>query len=495
MRTKKILAHPWVILLVLSTVLGAYKAATLRCISRDSVLFFEYSRQLGSDPGKAVESYDQHPGFPFLLLAACKGSESLCGELSIAQEVAAGQAVNLVCWIGALCLLFLIFQHFTTAGNALIQTLFVMAIPAYAGNASDVLSDWPALLFAALAFLFCLKGVETLRLRFFLIAGAASGAAYLIRPEGLVFAVATGLYVLLRLAFGTAQKRKLLIGLAILLASASIFVLPYMIYKGAIFPKKNVGTFRETASCTDSRDSRRLISPLYRDPYLPLAAAGLPKPVEGFFRLLEAALNVLFLLTIPWMLILVCKGFLFRRLNEPDLLLLIFTGLWLVLMIWLFTHAGYISGRHILPLVAFTFAWLREGIERLVRWFAQKPKAVQSGIFWFCVIAFAVFAARLVRPDRLDKAYYPEAGTWLREHTPADARLAVFDSRIGFYADRAYVLLPKADFSACDYLIVNIPRKTATSIPQTAQKADTGIARIDEKTEIYQLGGNSLPDQ
>jgi hypothetical protein len=64
-----------------------------------------------------------------------------------------------------------------------------------------------------------------------------------------------------------------------------------------------------------------------------------------------------------------------------------------------------------------------------------------------------------------------------------EATLAVFDIRIGFYAERPWTRLKHEEPSMQDYLIVK--STTETGIPESARRVSTGQAGIDAVIEIY----------
>jgi len=119
----------------------------------------------------------------------------------------------------------------------------------------------------------------------------------------------------------------------------------------------------------------------------------------------------------------------------------------MLLMIWLYCGHGYISGRHTLPLVAFTIFFVPAGLQTLVDWFREKfPKEVEQSAavkadrqFWFLVlliIGISICIPKLLRPTRIKKQGYRDAAQWLAKNTSEKDIIAVSDIRISFYAGR-----------------------------------------------------------
>jgi hypothetical protein len=483
----------------LSLSLGIYKAATLHCISNDSVSFLQFADRLQTAPGETIQSGYQHPGFPAMILLAEQGLHRLSGPLSVHEKIAAGQSVNLLCRTVAICFVFAGFLNFTGRKKAFVMALVVLLIPDYADNGSDVLSDWPNLMFMSIAFFACVKGLSRPSPGWFLLAGVASGLAYWIRPEGLMWVAITAVFGVLQI-LRTSQKGKWLACLGLMILAAGVIVAPYMYYMGAIFPKKNVGTF--SSDPADSVSSPDAGERTVRSPDS-LARKRPPQPnrVRFSFRdkLLQSAwalphfvtqsFNTIFLLSIPLAAIVIRQLATLRRRRKQDQLLALFIGIWLLMMIWLYGQAGYMSGRHLMPMLVFACAWLDQGLLLLALLLWKRRQQVRRNAVILLVICTVIFIPKLVKPIRPEKAVYKQAGRWLSENTPRDARLAVFDNRIGFYAQRTHHRARQYRKLGCRYLILK-PSDQTIKIPSRASVVKTGDPVVDEAMTIYDLRGH-----
>ncbi len=485
MPIKKLIRHPLIFLIILCLGIGIYKIAVMACVSNDTVTFMRFAQGLKTSPGSTINSCDQHPGYPAIICA----SEWILGKLGYNQtlehRIIAAQTATLICRTLAICFLFAIFRFFGNKKEALVSAILVMLIPVYANNGSEVLSDWPNLMLMAIALFFCLRGLRSANHLCFLAAGLASGLAYWIRPEGAVFVVVLGIYTLFHTISST-NRLKLWACLGTMIVAAGLIAGPYMHYKGALFPKKKVGTFSQHIPTQPPCSS---IESIHQQTF----QAGIPgfsiatKPVKAILHFVEELFNTIFGLSIPLLGILLYKMKRFRQLRQQDQFLILFTGLWLVLMIWLHCKHGYMSHRHIMPLVVFGFAWILKGLHGLVLVFGCRRHVLHRNTAIVLGICIAVFVPKLIRPAHADKAVYKQAGLWLKDNTPADATLAVFDNRVGFYAERAYHPLERTATLKQGYVIVKAADESA-ALSETACLVTTGRTHIDKVIWIYAVG-------
>lgn len=477
---------PFLFFIMAAVLLGVYQTATLRCISNDSVTFLEFTDQLYTAPGAAIRAYDQHPGYPALVWFAQKCMGLWTENLTLEQKILSGQLVTGICKIITLAVLYILFGRFAPPKTALIHAFLVLLIPVYAENGCDALSDWPCLMFMATALLLYLDGIRTYKPLNFILSGIASGLAYLIRPEGAFVVIVAGIYFILTLPrksqkWEPALKCLLMMGLA-----AALLAAPYMLYKGSVFPKKVLNSNRnktvqvlQTAPVSQSIKNTAIVQ------RQPVRCGFFPDIFKGLLRFVDKVVNVIYLLIIPTTIAIYFKLRRFARLDAPDQVLAILLVAWFGLLMWLYCYAGYISHRHIMPFVLFSMAWCCKGMTLLARRCTRNTDKRRRFASVFILVAIAIFIPRLIRPAHADKAHYTALGIWLNKNTPQDARLGVFDNRIGFYAQRAYKIRRRP--IEADYFIVRKNSDDALSLPTNAPKLETGIESVDQTIDIYQL--------
>lgn len=487
METDKPAIRPLAILLVAAGLLGIYKLWTSACISNDSVLFLEFAKQLADSPLKAIRTYDQHPGFPWMLYAARQVVQIFCGPIQSAEgNILLGQGVVLLCRLLALAVIYLIFIRLGRRQTAFLNTLFVLLIPKFANHGSDVLSDWPALLFEALSLLLCLKGIASPCFRYFLISGTAAGLAFWIRPEGLIFVPVFWLYILIRsIWFSDNRKKHCLHGLTMTLAALAV-ISPYILIKEAIFPKKNIGRFTQKIIVQEPMPAIENATLLAEISH-PFASAAISRTAEGMVHFLKSAFNLLWLMIVPWGYQAIRTILSFRKNTPVQQFLALFIILWMVLLLGLFVFYGYISNRHLMPLVVFSSGLLWEGIVQTLRPLSRPPCRLRIYVYLFLAAALLPWIVKLLQPLHIKKSVYKQVGLWLEQTVPIDHQLAVVDNRIGFYAQRQYKIASPSALRSAQWAVLSNPPDPSLSIPPTAIPIRTDIPSIDEQIQIFRL--------
>lgn len=475
----------FLLFILIAVLLGIFKSATLRCISNDAVTFLEFTDQLYTAPGKAIRTYDQHPGYPTLVWFTQKCMGLWTENLTLEQQILSGQLVTGLCKIITLVVLYFLFGRFASPKTALLHAFLVLLIPVYAENGGDALSDWPCLMFMAAALLLYLDGIRTDKPLCFILSGIASGLAYLIRPEGAFVVIVAGIYYAFTLLRKSQQRVPALKCLLMMGLTAALFAAPYMIYKGSLLPKKILNSNRnKTVQAQPASPASEAIKTNHTLRQ-PVRCGFLPDIFKGPLRFIDKVANVIYLLIVPIAIALFFKLGRFARLDAHDQVLAVFLVVWFGLLMWLYGYAGYISHRHVMPFVLFSMAWCGKGMALLARRCAADKNTRRRFASVFIIVAIVIFIPKLIRPAHADKAHYTALGLWLNNNIPQDARLGVFDNRIGFYAQRAYKIRRRP--IEADYFIVRKNSDDAVFLPKDAPKLQTGMDSVDQTIDIYQL--------
>ncbi len=475
----------FLLFILVAVLLGIFKSATFRCISNDSVTFLEFTDQLHTAPGEAIRAYDQHPGYPTLVWFVQKGMGLWTDNLTLEQKILSGQLVTGVCKIITLAVLYLLFGRFGPPKTALLHVFLILLIPVYAENGGDALSDWPCLMFTATALLLYLDGIRTDKTRCFILSGIASGLAYLIRPEGAFVVIVAGIYFALIPLRKSQQRIPALKCLLMMGLTAALFAAPYMAYKGSLLPKKILNSNRnKTVQAQPTPPASEAIK---TDDALgqPVRCGFMPDIFKAPLRFIDKLANVIYLLIVPIAIAIFFKLRRFSRLEVNDQVLTIFLVVWFGLLMWLYCYAGYISHRHIMPFVLFSMAWCGKGMALFARRCGSTVDKRRRFASAFIIVAIVIFIPKLFRPAHADKAHYTALGIWLNKNIPQDARLGVFDNRIGFYAQRAYKIRRRP--IEADYFIVRKNSEDAVFLPKNAPILQTGMESVDQAIDIYQL--------
>lgn len=435
--------HP-LILAMVGLGVGLYLICTAVLVSVDGTDYINNARKIPN----SLDTVLPKETFGYSLLIYLCHSLAFPSEEGIESWIYAARIFNLVCWIGACLLLYRIAGRWVGARQSFLGVLTLVLLPKPAWYAADVFRDWPFLLFLIAGMGALLAGCRRGRLSWFGLAGLLSGAAYWIRVEGVQIVMlglmALGVEGIVRT---TGHSRAKLVTAGALLIVGFGLVAGWLIaQQGRVVPDK-----------------------LRFQPEMEASSAGLPgqwqepfPPILAVSRVPEW--NLKWVITTPYVLL---KDI--SRTMTWHFLIIGLVGLWsawrglkgnttarfwivlwggfqIVMLTYLHGTYGYIGRRHVLPLIAALCVVVPEGAERIVSWFQGRGNRTagsskQYNPAWILLgVMIAANLPRLVTPLHGDKQHYRQVSRWLADHTPLDALLMVDDPRIGFYADRRYLL-------------------------------------------------------
>jgi hypothetical protein len=424
------------ILLAVALCIGVYLIITAFLISKDGTTFIRYAQKLSIEPLKIMQNEDQHPGFPWLILAAHRITDLLSEDTSVLRWIICGQSVALIFRLFAVVVLYFLAKRLVGASQSFWAVLILVILPKPAEYGSDALSDWPHLFFLLTGFLLLIIGARNKGWWLFGLAGIAAGAGYLVRPECAQLIVIGCLWLVVQMlkSKNTSDRVKTLSGLVVLLVGFSIIVGPYMKFKGAVFPKKSIvppTTLHDSE--TNSTEAQPISQATRESRFAPLKVAG------AFGRLVSNTGETLMWFFVPALLIGMLKSFRRCEWSEPKTFLVAAIILLNIpVMVWLYCGYGYMADRHTLPMLVIPILYVPAGLSEMARWLNGKYPG-KNERFWFSVLVLAgicVCAPKLFMPIRLEKQGYRAAAEWLKTNTEPGDTVAVPDPRISFYAER-----------------------------------------------------------
>jgi len=381
------------ILLTIALCVGVYLISTTVIIAKDGVTFIEYAKNLESAPIKTMVKEYQHPGYPFLILTAHRIAKIASGGSSLWSWIYCAQAVALIFRLLAVAVFYFVGKEIVGPRFSFLAILVLILLPKPAEYGSDALSDWPHIFFLSIGFLLLVRGAISSRWWVFGFAGLAAGMGYLIRPECAQLIVYGVLWLGLQLFWSkrTISRRKAVVAVGLLLIGFLVTAGPYMRLKGAVFPKKDVGRFASDAQQGEVYEKRNQTGSdsIHAANYASINA------IRALVELLEEVGDTVMWFFVPALLVGIYWYFRERNWREPEkFFITALIALNILLMIWLYCGHGYISGRHTLPLVAFTIFFVPAGLQILVGWFREKfPKEAEQSAametdrqFWFLVL-------------------------------------------------------------------------------------------------------------
>lgn len=459
------------ILVFITSSLGVYLIATTVLIAGDGVFYIEQAQKLSSDPIKVIEAHP--PGYAFLIFVAHKFVSLFSDSSSVCTWIYSAQSVNLLCRVLALVPLYFIGKLLVGSRNSFWALVVLILLPYPAEYGSDVLRDWPHILFLATGFLFLLWGAKQGRLWMFGVVGLAAGFGHIIRPE----CAQLMLYGVLWLLIGLFQskrnmnRRKIVCALFILLIGFVIPIAPYMKVRGRILPRKLKALI--ASSCWLQKEEIQESKIEYLNNVY--AAESLPiNVVKAIGKLIgEISNNLMHFFILPLLLGIHSR---FRKksvsTNVERFIVPVFIVFNIIMMVMLYGGWKYISRRHCMPLVVFTIFYVPVGLHIMSDWLAvrfskRQLEKCQKSQLWFLILfitGLAICAPKLLQPIRADKEAYKTAAQWLKENTQKNDLIAVSDNRISFYAERKRLVYNK-------------------NIPMGAQYAVTVVKNEDEKLD------------
>jgi len=438
-----------VAVVLLAAVLHGISIARSLLPAQDGLKFIRSARQFQNDPWPdVVRDTDQHPLYPALIAAVEPLFARLAGPGPDTWRIAA-QAVAA---LASLLILFPLFGITRTifderiAGIA-IAIYALLPVPAEVGH--DTLSDSLGLLFV----LVCLRwGADALRTsdwRPALAAGLAGGVGYLARPEVILAPAALGLaWVYVRMRAGDSRALIAAGALPAMGLSALVFVGGYALIKGQVTEKL---ALRHAASLGSQQILIRSVPQLLPKGLNDARWDFSPKE-ESDRTLIRHPLRAVRWMVCEWWDEL-CWGFaimaiwgLFRqrfivklcRDRDPGdrggserLVLAVFGVVFALALLRHTAELGYLSGRHLLPLVVISVPWAGAGTFVCLRGLGVKLPWSRRTAWATCILASGLVILTLVvyqlRPSHPTRWGHWASGRWLAEHAgPSDL---VLDTR------------------------------------------------------------------
>ncbi len=450
------------ILLVIALGIGLYLIATTVVITKDGVWYIQQARMFASEPQDVIKGFLPF-GYPFLIFAAHKLVSSLSGSSSLFTWIYSAQSITLLCRLLALIPLYFIGKLLVGSKRSF-QAIFILIILPYPAEfVSDVLREWPHLLFLASGFLFLIWAVKQGKCWMFGAAGLAAGLGHIIRPECGQLLIYGALWIVIRIFSPKPpmSRPKLLCALSVLLIGFAIPAAPYMTARGQLLPQK----LKALISSADHQESGEIQEPETNSDNNIYIASSIPgKIAKAIGELAGAMSEDLMYFFVPALVI----GIYFRfRKQSPAteierFFVPAFVVLNVVMLISLYYSWGYISRRHCFPLVAFTIFYVPIGLEVSAGWLADRfsksrPASDHDRRLWLFILLItgtAICMPKLLRFSGSDKQGYRTAAAWLRENTAQEDLIASPDSRITFYAERKGLIYDAEPTTQAEYVVI-----------------------------------------
>ena len=473
------------ILLSIALVLGAFLILTTVVVSKDSVGYIWRAKWLQQYPDEGSLLYDwraqylldnpnekinptellaERPcGYELLILLSYRIFHVITGNNSIQGWIWAAQGVTLLCKALAVVPLYLIGCLITCRKSSFWGCVILLFLPEPAQWGSDVLREWPYLLFLTLGILSLLYGIRKNRAWPFALTGLFAGVGFLICLQSMQL-VLLGLLILSLLMLKPPNhfiRSKVLIAAFLLIAGFAGPVLVYAYYSGQItnnYLKDYIA--KVLPACNDSA-VEEADTPTTKDSDTAIDRAPGSEVVKGpdttvedtsetevggtlprfAYELYKDAGELLVWFYIPFWVI----GLYLRLRNKADPMVrciiggLILMGTGMILMRYFYKEA-IVTQRWVFPLVALTTFYIYAGIEQVSLW-AERKKApnCQRPEKWsriLVAVGILICLSKCFEPLGADKKSYLEAADWISTNSQQSDWFYTFDKRIPFYAER-----------------------------------------------------------
>ena len=457
------------ILVFITSSLGVYLIATTVLIANDGVFYIERAQKLSSNPTGIIEAHA--PGYVFLIFVAHKFVSLFSDSSSVYTWIYSAQSVNLLCRVLALVPLYFIGKLLVGSRNSFWALVVLILLPYPAEYGSDVLRDWPHILFLATGFLFLLWGAKQGKLWMFGVVGLAAAFGHIIRPECAQLMLYGVLWLLVGLFLPKCNmnRLKLFCALFILLVGFAIPIAPYIKARERFLPRK-----LKALIVSSFWLQKEEIQAEYLNNVSPAKSLTI-NVVKAIGKLIREISNNLMYFFVPALLLGIHSRFRKKSVSTSveRFIVPVFIVFNIIMMVMLYCRWQYISRRHCMPLVVFTIFYVPVGLHIMSDWLAfrfskGKLEKCQKSQLWFFILfitGLAICTPKLLRPIRADKKAYEVAAQWLKENTQKNDLIAVSDERISFYAERKRLVYDR-------------------NIPMGAQYAVTVVKNEDEKLDV-----------
>ena len=134
-----------------------------------------------------------------------------------------------------------------------------------------------------------------------------------------------------------------------------------------------------------------------------------------------------------------------------------------------------------MPLVVFTVFYVPVGLQVLADWLAVRFPGSENNrkshllFFSLLIIGLSICTPKLLRPIRTDKKAYISAAQWLKKNTQKSDIIAVSDKRLGFYAERKWLIYKQDVPVEARYVVTIVKDDNATFDVGTAVRKEFSL--------------------
>jgi hypothetical protein len=445
------------LLVALTVGLRAWQLTHTAVTARDSIGYIRIAWNLehGSWPDVFRHSH-QHPAYSIAIRAMSVPVRQAIPDLARAMQVST-QLVSALASVLLVIPLYFLGRELFAPNIAFWGVLLFQCLPSSGRIMADGLSEPLFLLFAATSLVLALRALRTGWFPGFALAGLASGAAYLTRPEGAFIAAATGLVLLAQqlsvrwrrpwpavLRSGTALSVGLL-----LLAGPFMMVIGGLSLKSSahgVLTNTSADSLRAPWLRSGAEIPTTVTSELFAMWWDKVSAIVAPEGAAarrgwGIRALgLCLAKGLFFVGVVPGLIGLWVFRDRFRLLPGGPVLLLLAAALLLVLY-RVAVLIGYLSDRHLILITMVACFWVVAGTVVMGRWLAawdRRPHAVTAWVTGLLMLLCAGPALKSLPTLHAERTGFREAGRWLAKNAQPGDRVVDPYTWASYYAGRVF---------------------------------------------------------
>lgn len=404
----------------------------------DGLRYIAQAQRWSSGHGLETLRAVDHPIYPMAVALAHKVRG---GEGPVSWQ-AAGQTASVVAGVLLVAPLYLVGLELFGSTAAWLTVVLFLLTPVAGHMLADVLSEGTFLLFWLWGLWATLRFLREGAFGWLPVVIGCAGLSYLTRPEGLLLPAAL---VVSLLAMPLLRSTRLYwprwwAAVGVLLLGPMLFAGPYIAFKGGIGTKPAIARLLGLAprSPNDAVERSR-----------PLAAD--QTQVETYAAAVKAVYQAINEFATPALLVLAVAGLWSWRARARErsrvvLLLSIMVVMALLALVRLHATGGYCTPRHASVLAVLICAAAAEGLGRALgavsipgRWLGQTDTRFTAGpLVWVLVLGCLAVcnAPTILKPLNHSMIGYRQAGDWLAEHVPVQARVADATGWSLFYGER-----------------------------------------------------------
>ncbi|MGN6371028.1 MAG: hypothetical protein ACTHN5_22465 [Phycisphaerae bacterium] len=437
-------------------------------MNTDAIRFIEQAHRLATDPLGALRGEAYHPLHSLCTLIV----HGLFGRLFTDDRDAwlfAVQSVGVLCGAIVAVQILMLARRFGAPFWASLGAALAWIVGRRTSSyGADGLSDMLFLSLFAASLLLAIRAsrfrdeLSGRQLFEFFAAGFLAGLAYLTRPEGLAALLIVLIFLFVLMIAGRGVRsvhrnlpmrrkllpkhpqtpRHLLAAMAAMVLGTLLPALPYMFIIGGLTQKKTLS----------------VLAPV---PHLHLQAAAALALPEHTSILQKVSMELWETFGFgPWLALFGAMLLAPHLWGRPRLrpLVNIWFFVWAIVMLWLVKHAGYLDGRHTLPLVlllhgllALAFVVWMKPMRWWMNWWRAKPDAWARLPLWMRYPGWPyIFAAgailltllpgiiRLSTPPQENLRFMRDAAGWVHANVAPNVVICDHDRLIGYYSGNPF---------------------------------------------------------